>query len=163
MSERDMRSKVTKALAPLGAIAVENPVHPGTPDVNFIEGWIELKWLRDWPKKPETLVRLDHPLMMQQRIWHIQRRMKGGQSWVLLQCKRQWFLFDGAIAAQQLGLCTQRELMVLAEHVMHNGLVAEELEECVSRKQSDFTWTAKDAATLRSRLQKAGMYRTIDT
>ena len=54
-----MRGRLTKALRSLHAVAVENPVHPGTPDINYSEGWIEAKWLRAWPRKPETVVTVD--------------------------------------------------------------------------------------------------------
>jgi len=92
LSERDMRGKVTKYLQELDAIAVENPAYPGTPDVNFIEGWFELKWLRDWPKGEDTVVKFSH-YTPQQKVWMKRRHTKGGRVALLVQCKREWFMF----------------------------------------------------------------------
>ena len=68
MAEHDQRSTVTKLLKKWDAVAVENPVHPGTPDVNCILGWIELKWLRAWPVRADTVVKIEH-FTRQQRVW----------------------------------------------------------------------------------------------
>jgi len=126
MSESGMRTNLVRALSVLDAISVENPAGPGTPDVNFIGGWIECKWLRAWPKRPETPVRLDHPLTPQQKAWLKRRCRRGGHAWVMLQCGREWFLFTGIVAAHHLGIVPQNELRYLA-HRIWCGLDAQQL------------------------------------
>lgn len=148
MAETGMRARVIKALAPLHAFAVENPVQPGTPDVNYIEGWMELKWLRQWPKGADTPVRFDH-YSPQQRIWAIKRRKVGGQAWFLLQCRREWILLDAAVAAMRVNLTTREELIELASWYSSNGMEAEGLISCLSRKQSVFSLTEDDERSLR--------------
>jgi len=113
MSEKDMRGKVVKALRELDAFAVENPCLPGTPDVNYIGGWLELKWLRSWPKKEETIVKIPH-YSPQQKMFHRTRRMKGGAMYVLLQCKREWFVIDGIVAAEHLGECSRNFIKIMS-------------------------------------------------
>lgn len=111
MSEGDMRGKVIRALRCLDAWAVENRVKPGTPDVNYIGGWVELKWLRRWPKNASiSPVKVDH-FTNQQRICLKQRWRKGGRSFMLLQAAGpNWLLFDGETAAQIVGRATMGEL-----------------------------------------------------
>lgn len=150
MSEQGMRQKVVKALAKLNAMSVENPALPGTPDVNYAEGWIELKWLRAWPSGEDTPVRFDH-WTPQQRLWHLRRRKVGGRSWVLVQCRREWLLLDGADAALHLNSSTRSELCALSANHWPNGLVEEELREWVSRTQRNFSLTAADVAKLKQR------------
>ena len=100
---------------------------PGTPDVNFIGGWIELKWLRSWPKRAETPVILAHPLTTEQRAWHRRRAKRGGNNWVLLQCQREWLLFRGRVAADFLGVSTRAELYRHATIWWNQGLNTEQL------------------------------------
>jgi len=124
-----MRQRVIKALRTLDAVSVENPAYPGTPDINYVEGWIECKWLRKWPKRPSTIVKLDHDLMKHQQVWLQRRKNAGGQAWVLLQCGRDWLLFDGAVAGNLIGHCTREELIENASVHWANGLVDSELIE----------------------------------
>lgn len=122
MSEKDQRQRVVKALRHLDAFAVENRVRPGTPDVNYIGGWIELKWLRYWPKHSDVwkaneegeptqpLVHLDH-FTPQQRVWLKNRWRKGGRAFLLLQAHQSdWLLFDGETAAHAVGRVSRSEL-----------------------------------------------------
>jgi hypothetical protein len=148
MAEAAMRSSVVKALKPLHAIAVENPCRPGTPDVNYIEGWIELKWLRSWPKGKDTIVRLDH-YTQQQRIWAYQRRKAGGQCWFLLQCGRDWILMDGAVAAMYAGRCTKAELIAHATAYLSSGLSQQDLIDLLGQRQTAWKPTKAEIARLR--------------
>lgn len=152
MSESTMRKSVVRALAPLNAIAVENPCLPGTPDVNYIEGWIELKWLRSWPKNEDTIVRLDH-YTPQQRAWAFRRRKAGGQAWFLLQCRREWILMDAAVAALTVNHSTKVELIANATAYFSSGLSEQDLVDLLMVQQEPYTFTPEEFALLRERSQ----------
>jgi len=95
MSESTMRGKIIKLLEPIGAFAVENPALPGTPDVNHYHGWIELKYIRSWPRKGHTIIRIDHFTTQQKRF--LKKRWIGNQdAFLLVQVARfEWCLFQG--------------------------------------------------------------------
>lgn len=132
-----MRQRLIRALKPAHAVSVENMVGPGTPDINCMYGWIECKWLRDWPKRPGTPVRLAHDLQPQQRCWLRARRRAGGPAYVMLQCKREWLLFDGACAADVLGTSTRAELILCACMYNSNGLDAGMLRDFLSETSEE--------------------------
>ena len=107
-SESLMWKKVRPFLvaAKLDPVRVENPIHPGTPDVNIADGrWIELKCIPTWPVRASTVVRIAH-YTPQQRVW-LYRRWKAapGSTLLLLEVRadRQWLLFDGDVAAKIVG------------------------------------------------------------
>jgi hypothetical protein len=108
-----MRARVTHALRPLDAIAVENAVLPGTPDVEFIGGWVELKSADRWPARAETPLRLEH-FSPEQRAWLRRRCRRGGNAWLLLRVGTEWLLFPGETAAAILGTATKAELLAAA-------------------------------------------------
>lgn len=110
-----MRSRVTHALRPLDAMAVENSVQPGTPDVEFIGGWIELKSLAEWPKRADTPVVVGH-FNQFQRMWLTRRCKRGGRAWLVLRVGTEWLVLDGAVAAATVGTATRRELIEAAQH-----------------------------------------------
>ena len=146
MSELDsMKPRVIKALKKLDAVSVENSVGPGTPDINYIEGWIELKWLRRWPARESTIVHLEH-YTNQQKIFAVRRRSKGGQCWLLLLVNGQWLLFDGAVAAMKINKATAKELFECAHAVWPQGLLDEELLKCISQTQKPYSFSAADLA-----------------
>jgi hypothetical protein len=109
-----MRKQVVKLLQELDAFAVENPCLPGTPDINCTLGWIECKKMRAWPKRAGTVVRLDHHLTPQQRIWLSRRCRKNGRAFVLLQVANDFLLLWGATAAEQLEKLPKRALIEAA-------------------------------------------------
>lgn len=115
MSESDQRQRVVRLMREYDAMAVENRVRPGTPDVNYIGGWVELKWLRRWPKNSDiSPVHIDH-FTPQQRVWLKTRWRRGGRAFLLLQAAGcDWLLFDGETAAHAVGRATRAELYARA-------------------------------------------------
>lgn len=133
MAESDLRGHIVKAMASRDAQAIETHIRKGVPDVHFIEGWIELKWLRAWPKKPDTIVSLDHPVTKEQRVWLKRRWMRGGNCWLILQCRNEYFAFDGLVASNRVGRVTQQELRKIAYRTWTTKPTGEELIQCLRR------------------------------
>lgn len=125
-----MRQRVVKALRQLDAQSVENMVRNGTPDVDYADGKLELKWARRWPVRPETPLRVKH-VSQGQRVWWIRRARAGGQSWVLLQVGMDWLLFEGPVAAALINTpeATHAALTTHARKRWERGLVESELVE----------------------------------
>lgn len=121
MAESDLRRAVISALTHLDAVSVENSAYPGTPDVNYVEGWLELKWDREWPKREETVFRIEH-FTPQQRVFLRRRWHRGGNAYLLLQVGREYLLFDGATAQQWVGLVDRATLEKIALKVWHGGM-----------------------------------------
>jgi hypothetical protein len=78
----------------LDPVKVDNPRNPGTPDLNYIEGWIELKVIPNWPKRRDTLVRVDH-FTSSQKIWLYNRSVAGGRADLLLQVGAEYLVIQG--------------------------------------------------------------------
>lgn len=133
MSEQHMRRVVVDSLREAGRdpISVENPAYPGTPDVNFVEGWVELKQLPEWPKKEATPVAVPH-FTPQQRIWLLKRARAGGNIWLLLQVEKEWLLLDGATASEYLGRVPKSELIFRSTLYMKAGLDRQALTDKIS-------------------------------
>lgn len=129
-AESRMWAKVRPFLvaAKLDPVRVENPIHPGTPDVNLCDGrWIELKCIANWPARATSPVQIRH-YTPQQRVWLYRRwRYAPGSTFLLLEvCSvQQWLLFDGNVAAKIVGRGT------MAEHQAHARalLTTQELSE----------------------------------
>lgn len=95
MSEKLLSKNVVKWLKGMDPIPVDNPRRAGTPDINFIEGWLELKYLPKWPKRAATKVKIKS-WTKKQMIWHNRRTSLGGRSFILLQVGNEYILFDGS-------------------------------------------------------------------
>ena len=110
--------------AKLDPVRIENPIHPGTPDVNLASGeWLELKSIAAWPDREGNLVIIKH-FTPQQRTW-LYRRWKyaPNTTYLLLEVRsvRQWLLFDGDVAAQIVGRATTARHRVNARAVLGDG------------------------------------------
>lgn len=129
-----MSRRVLKALKGLDPIRVENRVGPGTPDINYIGGDLENKWLRRWPKVRGEVVLLDH-YTPQQRVWHQRRWAAGGNVFLLLcvAATKEWLLFNGDVAAEVVGRVSQSRLYLEATAVWPSGLINKDLRECVTK------------------------------
>lgn len=118
MSESQLRRKVIDALRHWHAVSVENHAHPGTPDVNYVDGWLELKEIEKYPAPGPTIVQLPH-FTKQQRAWLHCRLRAGGRAHVLLRVLRppraaprsRYVLLPALWAAQHLGHSTRGELL----------------------------------------------------
>ena len=100
-SEKNMWTVLRPVLVKAGMdpVRVENPALPGTPDVNYIEGWVELKHADRWPPKGGPL-QLTHPPTAEQRTWLLRRWRSGGRAFLCLRVGQEWFLFRGDTVAQ---------------------------------------------------------------
>lgn len=114
---------------------VENVLSTGTPDVNTIPGWIELKHVDCWPKRPTTSV--DVGVRPEQAAWLIRRWSCGGLCWLVVRVERQIFLFSGWDA-----------LMV------RHGLPTEQFKEAA-------VWRSDERGTLNT-LQKADLLKWLN-
>jgi hypothetical protein len=130
MCEAALNARVMKALKFLHPVRVENSACPGTPDINYLHGWIEDKWIPTWPHR-ETIVRCDH-FTAQQRVWHTLRSLAGGRTYVMLQVERDYLLFEGKVAAEVLGKSTQARLVANALGVWRYRLNDEEFIKIVT-------------------------------
>lgn len=106
---------------------MENPARPGTPDVNYVYGWIELKWARAWPKKSDTSFLIPH-YTNQQRNFIRQRSFLGGDVWVLLKVSDEWLLFDWFAATEYLGQVSEQDLKHQAAKYWKKRLDDKELQ-----------------------------------
>lgn len=74
---------------------IENRLNSGVPDVTYStdhHGWVELKFLPKPPKKPDSIMRIDH-FTPEQRNWITRHGRRGGHCFVFLQVDRAYMLF----------------------------------------------------------------------
>ena len=125
-----MRQRLVKAMSDFDAVPIENKLRAGTPDVEFINGWIECKWRKFWPKSADTRpVRFPHPLSKEQGLWLRRRALKGGVTLVAAQVSRDWFFFDGIDIKDYFGKMTKPEMIDKALLHMGNGLDKDRLKQ----------------------------------
>jgi hypothetical protein len=109
-------------------VRIENSCELGTPDVNgrvawCVDWWIELKYSKAWPKRPRTVVRLEH-FTREQKQWLVDRGKVGGCCGVLWQVGSEYLFFDWR-AAPYLGTLTRAELYECA--LWHGKSLGEEV------------------------------------
>jgi len=77
----------------------EDSIGSGVPDVSFgyreKNGWIELKYLKKFPARESTTIRIPH-LTKAQCNWLINRNVKGRNCWILIQIANEYFLFSAS-------------------------------------------------------------------
>jgi hypothetical protein len=131
MSEATSRSNLVKRLKTLDAVSIESPsTGLGIPDVFFIGGVIECKWLRYWPKTADTKpVKFGHPLSKEQQVWLWRREHRGGLALVCAQVQKSWFFWSGKqIKEEKLwDNMTRPEMISKALLYYPNGLQTESL------------------------------------
>ena len=140
-AESKMWAKLRPVLlaAKLDPVRVENPIHPGTPDVNLCDGsWVELKRIECWPVRASTNVRIPH-YTPQQRVWLYRRwKFAPGSTFLILEVsfEKQWLVFQGDVAAKLVGRTPAEDhrknaSAVLAEHELDTlPAVLAEINRC---------------------------------
>lgn len=95
----------------------EDKLSRGIADVSFCQegrhGWMELKWVADWPARDSTIIRIPHYSTEQKAFLDIKGKA-GGNTWLFLQIGSDHLLFDFQ-AAQTVGDVPKAELIDLAE------------------------------------------------
>lgn len=110
MSEDALWARTRTHLGPLGRLVrVENPIDPGTPDVCYLLrrypkvapvcGWLELKHVPEWPKRPSTTFRIES-LTLEQVNWQTHWALAGGRVSTLLQVAGDLLVLDHRRLAQ---------------------------------------------------------------
>jgi hypothetical protein len=109
-SEAEAWNALRKNMLPLHPVRIENAAGAGTPDVNYVGGWIEMKYAERWPVRGGAL-KLPH-YTAQQRGFAMKRIAAGGKCFVMLHIGEtgEWLLFAGNVAALHLGKLPQFEL-----------------------------------------------------
>lgn len=80
------------------ATRIESSAGNGVPDVNFAmfesgnQGWVELKYIDEWPKRLTTKVKL--PLRPEQKLWINVRGKISGNIWVIIRIQEHFFLLQ---------------------------------------------------------------------
>lgn len=118
MSESAMWTALRPELKGLDPVRIESVVGSGVPDVNYVHGWIELKYEHEWPKRGGPL-RLKR-YTKEQKAWAVKREAAGGRVYLLLKVgETEWLLFRGSVAARVLG---KEPREVLYQHVLARWL-----------------------------------------
>ena len=139
MSEQNLTRYVKKGAKGYGHICRhEDGGAPGQPDISYgilkVNGWIECKWKKEWPARPNTAVRFNH-FTPQQRLWLRQRGRTGGHCWVLIQVDKEWLLFRWDYAVEHLGTATRDQLYLAAVGHWEGAINWAELARMLSREE----------------------------
>jgi len=126
MSETRFRQYIRDGLSKYGHIVqIENAILPGHPDTNYCihneamsmmrrcgrtqsTGDIELKYLKEWPKRADTIVKIDH-YTQEQRMWMFKRAMALGDVFLFVKIKDEYFLFSAFAAFELVGKKLSRD------------------------------------------------------
>ena len=114
---------------------IESSAGNGVPDVSFgipgVNGWIELKYIKEWPKRPTTKVKL--PLRPEQKHWIKNRGQLSGNVWVLVRISDDFFLlyWNTAVQAAEKGM-TQFDWFAPEIYSWHKEINFSELYDALS-------------------------------
>ena len=109
MTESGLWAYIKKGMLTSGwhVTRIESSAGNGVPDVSFgipeKNGFIELKYIKEWPKRESTKVKL--PLRPEQKHWLKARGQLSGNVWVICRIEDYFYLldYDSAIIACDVG------------------------------------------------------------
>jgi hypothetical protein len=102
---------------------IENGTANGIPDVMFSAkwrrkkrgGWIELKRVREYPKRSNTPIRIDHFTKEQKLFMRLHGRITGSV-YLLLLIESDWYIFDHVHIDKIGETATRFDLMAMSVH-----------------------------------------------
>lgn len=115
MSEAGLWKYLRSHVVGVDWVRVENPVFPGTPDVNYAidetdratEGWAELKWVPRFPKKEtKPVFGPKKGLSVQQVRWINRRTSYGARVWIIAGVGKLIYVLDGWTYANRFNAMT---------------------------------------------------------
>tara|TARA_R110000824_G_scaffold40192_12_gene120749 strand:+ start:888 stop:1298 length:411 start_codon:yes stop_codon:yes gene_type:complete len=132
MSEKNFWTLIRNNL-PLTMYRVENRVAQGMPDVHYIResnsGWIELKYVDNWPKK-----RFVSGLRLNQAMWATKYVLNGGRSWVLIRVGRDFtILVSGNDSKQLFDRPSKKRLIEFSSWSKQGNLSSEDWKELADK------------------------------
>ena len=132
MSEKNFWTLIRNNL-PLTMYRVENRVAQGMPDVHYIResnsGWIELKYVDNWPKK-----RFVSGLRLNQAMWATKYVLNGGRSWVLIRVGRDFtILVSGNDSKQLFDRPSKKRLIEFSSWNKQGNLSSEDWKELADK------------------------------
>jgi len=102
----------------------EDKFNAGIADLSFVcgnmHGWIELKQMDAWPKRPGTIVSCKHYTAVQRAFLKAKGR-HGGNAWLFVKIGREYMLFDWE-EAQLFGTLNGADTRKLAGYVWSNRM-----------------------------------------
>jgi hypothetical protein len=124
MKESSLSNTIKQGLARTGIVhryrRIEDACNPGTPDTyirahRLGSAWVELKYLKAWPVRPATVVKIDH-YTAQQKLWLRDEGRMGGNAWLFIQVDNIYLLFWWE-EAQRVGEMTKAQMLEAARMV----------------------------------------------
>lgn len=144
MSESNLWRNMRERMHPYWDEATrhEDKFNSGIADVSFVcggeHGWIELKQMDAWPKRPGTIVRCKH-YTTQQRNFLKAKGEHGGNAWLFAKIGREYLLFDWR-QAQQFGEVNGKGTRALAYGVWQGRMDWGELADILAVGHSFLRW-----------------------
>lgn len=139
----------------LDPVRVENVLGTGTPDVNYTDGWIELKDCPEgFPKRPGTVFTIPKLVERKEQVaWLMRRWEAGGACWLMIRVGREMFLFDGWSSREVRKGLTERDFRNMAcWSSFADGSLPDQVKEDLRR------WLEMDGEEM-SPCQRARLYR----
>lgn len=113
----------------------EDQFSVGIPDLSYgargINGWIELKRILSWPKRPETPVKIEH-FTANQVSWLRRRGKKAGHCYILIQVAAEYFVFSFHSARLIRAGITKKEFSEMCILHMSGTLDPDRLLDCIT-------------------------------
>jgi hypothetical protein len=131
MSEKSFWVLLRNSMKHMKMYRVENRVMQGMPDVHYIKdgktGWIELKYLPEWPKK-----RMSIGLRKTQSFWLKQYDEQKGKCWVMLRIGRDYIaLIDGKDAPQLYDMPSKKDFRSIVRWSKKGNMKQSDWDELV--------------------------------